>query len=126
LQTPSTRYHPIIGLVLLALLVIQPVVGFVHHRAYKRVQERQLWSYLHLVIGRVGITLGIVNGGLGLYISNASAYHTRVYSIVAAVIWALWMAVAVWAEVRKLRQSRHGTYTAVSKPRAGGGRTSLE
>lgn len=52
LQNPSTRYHPIIGLVLLALFVVQPVVGFVHHRVYKRVERRQVWSYVHLTIGR--------------------------------------------------------------------------
>jgi low temperature requirement protein LtrA len=105
--------------VLLALLVIQPVVGFVHHRVFKKVQKRQVWSYMHLTIGRVGITLGIINGGLGLYISNASAYYTRVYAIVAAVMWALWMVVAIWAEIRRLKKSRQGKYTAVAKtPRA--------
>jgi low temperature requirement protein LtrA len=102
--------------VLLVLLVIQPVVGFIHHRVFKKVQKRQVWSYLHLTIGRVGITLGIINGGLGLYISNASAYYKRVYAIVAAVIGALWMVVSVWAEIRRLKKSRQSKYTAVAKP----------
>ncbi|KAK3898672.1 hypothetical protein C8A05DRAFT_47077 [Staphylotrichum tortipilum] len=101
LEYPATRYHPIIGLVLLALLVIQPVIGFVHHRVYKKVQKRQMWSYLHLVIGRGGITLGIVNGGLGLYISGAEWHYKRTYAIVAAVIWGFWMGVAAWTEVKK-------------------------
>ncbi len=91
---------------LLALLVVQPVVGFVHHRVYKRVERRQVWSYVHLTIGRVGVTVGIVNGGLGLYLSGASAYITKVYVIVAAIIWALWMAVALFAEIRRVRKSR--------------------
>ena len=126
LQNPSTRYHPIIGLVLLALLVVQPVVGFVHHRAYKKVQKRQVWSYLHLAIGRVGITLGIINGGLGLYISNASAYHKKVYAIVAALMWALWMAAAIWAEIKRLKTGRQARYTAVAKTPAGEERGSQE
>ncbi|KAK4038395.1 hypothetical protein C8A01DRAFT_37638 [Parachaetomium inaequale] len=106
LQNPTTRYHPIIGLVLLALFVVQPVIGFVHHRVYKKVERRQMWSWAHLAIGRGGITLGIVNGGLGLYLSGASAYYTRVYVIVAAIMWALWMAVAIWAEIRRARKNR--------------------
>ncbi|AEO66557.1 uncharacterized protein THITE_31826, partial [Thermothielavioides terrestris NRRL 8126] len=115
LQNPSTRYHPIIGLVLLALLVIQPVVGFVHHRVYKRVQRRQLWSYLHLAIGRVGITLGIINGGLGLYLANASASAKRVYAIVPAIMWALWMLVALWSEIRRLRKMHRDSKSAAAK-----------
>jgi hypothetical protein len=112
--------------VLLALLIIQPVVGFVHHRVYKKVQKRQVWSYVHLTIGRVGITLGIVNGGLGLYLSNASDYYKRVYAIVGAVMWALWMAVAIWAEIRRVRKSRKGKYEAVAKAPAGETRASQE
>jgi hypothetical protein len=111
--------------VLLGLLVVQPVVGLVHHRVYRKVQRRQVWSHVHLTIGRVGVTVGIVNGGLGLYISGASAYYTRVYVIVAAIMWALWMAVAIWAEIRRARRNRKAGEKAVvtksapaSEPRA--------
>ncbi|EAQ87741.1 predicted protein [Chaetomium globosum CBS 148.51] len=126
-ENPDTRYHPIIGLVLLVLLIVQPVVGFIHHRVFKKVQKRQVWSYVHLTLGRVGISLGIINGGLGLYLSGASAYHKRVYGIVAGVMWALWMGVAVWSEVRRLRKNRKGTETVVSKgPPAESARVSQE
>ncbi|KAK3294497.1 uncharacterized protein B0H64DRAFT_188844 [Chaetomium fimeti] len=126
-ESPSTRYHPIIGLVLLVLLVVQPVVGFIHHRVFKKVQKRQVWSYVHLTIGRVGISLGIINGGLGLYLAEASAYHKRVYAIVAGVMWGLWMGVAIWAEVRRLRKNRQGKETpVVVKGPSGSGRVSQE
>ncbi|KAH6632150.1 hypothetical protein F5144DRAFT_244011 [Chaetomium tenue] len=126
-ENPDTRYHPIIGLVLLVLLIVQPVVGFIHHRVFKKVQKRQVWSYVHLTFGRVGISLGIINGGLGLYLSGASAYHKRVYGIVAGVIWALWMGVAVWSEVRRMRKNRKGAETAVPKgPPAESARASQE
>lgn len=111
---------------LLALLVIQPIVGFVHHRVYKKVQKRQMWSYLHLSIGRVGISLGIINGGLGLYIANASAYYIRVYAIVAAVIWTLWMAVAIWAEIRRVRRSRQAKDAVMTKAHVDHERASQE
>lgn len=125
-ENPSTRYHPIIGLVLLVLLVVQPVVGFVHHRVFKKVQKRQVWSYLHLTLGRVGISLGIINGGLGLHLAEASAYHKRVYGIVAGILWALWMGVAIWSEVRRLRKNKKGTEAVVPKGPAESRRVSQE
>jgi sulfite exporter TauE/SafE len=91
------------------MFVIQPVIGVIHHKVYKRLQRRQIWSYLHLANGRVGITLGIINGGLGLHLAGASDYRKRVYAIVAAIMWALWMGVAVWAELRRVRRSRQAT-----------------
>ncbi|KAL2132418.1 hypothetical protein VTI74DRAFT_3816 [Chaetomium olivicolor] len=108
LNNPSTNYHPIIGLVLLGLLVLQPIFGTVHHQRYKKAQKRQAWSYMHLFIGRAGITLGIVNGGLGLVISNAPRTYKTVYAIVGAIMWAIWMAVAFWTAVRRRKDAEKG------------------
>lgn len=109
MEDPSTNYHPIIGIVLLVLFVVQPVVGVIHHRVFKKLQKRQGWSYLHLVNGRLGISLGIINGGLGLHLASASDSHKRAYAIVAGIMWVLWMAVAVWAELRRARRSRRAS-----------------
>ncbi|KAK3323773.1 hypothetical protein B0T19DRAFT_213410 [Cercophora scortea] len=106
LTNSATSYHPIIGLVVLAFLLLQPLLGVVHHRVFKRVQTRQVWSYLHIFNGRVVITLGIVNGGLGFHLAGASADRVRVYIIVAAIVWSLWMLVAFWSEVRRARGGR--------------------
>ncbi|KAK1836836.1 hypothetical protein QBC39DRAFT_238222, partial [Podospora conica] len=106
LTNETTNYHPIIGIVTLVMLLPQPVVGWLHHRKFVRVRRRQVWSYVHLFNGRVGITMGIVNGGLGLNLAAAAASRKRTYIIVAAVMWTLWMLVALWAEVRKARASR--------------------
>jgi len=103
LSNEATSYHPIIGLVILAFLVPQPILGWIHHRRFKAVRRRQLWSYLHLFNGRILITIAIINGGLGLHIAGASDYRKRVYIIVAAVMWGLWMLVAVFSEIRRLR-----------------------
>jgi len=86
---------------------------------YKKVQKRQMWSWLHLIIGRGGITLGIVNGGLGLYISGAEWHYKRTYAIVAAVIWGFWMGVAMWTEIKKVRERRKERYEAVAKFKPG-------
>ncbi|KAK3390111.1 hypothetical protein B0H63DRAFT_464804 [Podospora didyma] len=115
LTNDSTKYHPIIGLVTLAMLLPQPILGYLHHRKYKQVQTRQLWSYLHIFNGRIGITLGIINGGLGLNLAGASDYLKRVYTIVAAVMWVLWMLIALLGEIRRMRSGAKRTQRATAR-----------
>ncbi|KAL8303450.1 hypothetical protein RB597_005062 [Gaeumannomyces tritici] len=106
LNEPSVNFHPIIGLVVLVMVVAQPVLGYLHHAAYKRLGRRQAWSHLHLWNGRVAITLGIVNGGLGLMISRAPARLTTAYTVVSAVMWVLWFCAAVLGECRRAMAAR--------------------
>ncbi|KAK0714728.1 hypothetical protein B0H67DRAFT_600558 [Lasiosphaeris hirsuta] len=112
LTNDTTKFHPIIGIVTLATLVVQPILGYVHHARFKKVQRRQFWSYLHIFNGRIGVTVGIINGGLGLNLAAASAYRKRVYIIVAAVMWSLWMLIALVSEVLRLRRNRRARKVA--------------
>ncbi|KAK4221538.1 hypothetical protein QBC38DRAFT_491855 [Podospora fimiseda] len=105
---PSVNYHPIIGIVVFVCLLIQPILGFIHHAKFKELQRRQIWSYLHLFNGRIFITLGIANGGLGLWMAGASKKTKTAYVAVAAVMWALWMLSAVWGEWRRWKVNRIG------------------
>jgi hypothetical protein len=52
------------------------------------------------------ITLGIINGGLGLQLTGASRSATIAYSVIAAIMWLLWAATAVFAESRRRRAPR--------------------
>lgn len=104
----STNYHPIIGIVVFVCLLLQPVLGLLHHAKYKQVQRRQIWSYLHLFNGRVFITLGIVNGALGLWMARASNGLKTAYIAVAVSMWLLWMLAASWGEWRQWRARRKG------------------
>jgi hypothetical protein len=97
-------YHPIIGIVVLVLLFFQPILGFIHH----------LQSYGHLWLGRIVITLGMINGGLGILLaSDAPAFlsfkptqgQVIAYGVVAGVMWLIWVAAAVIGERRKARTS---------------------
>lgn len=97
------RYHPIIGIVILALLLIQPALGWFHHRQFKIHQRRTTVSYLHLLNGRLLIILGIVNGGLGLKVARASDMIKLAYTIVAAILGGAWLVMTVLSEVRKSR-----------------------
>ncbi|KAK0744859.1 hypothetical protein B0T21DRAFT_407933 [Apiosordaria backusii] len=104
LTNSSTNYHPIIGLLLLALLLLQPLLGVLHHLQFRKLARRQIWSYLHLFNGRVGIALGIINGGLGLHLSQASNQKKTAYAIVASIIGAIWIGVSIWAEINRKKK----------------------
>ena len=101
------HYHPIIGMVVLAVLFFQPIMGWMHHLLFKKYQHRTFWSYAHVWIGRLAITLGIINGGLGLYLAECSGMSSRtgqiVYGVIAAIMWLVWVAAMVIGEMRRKR-----------------------
>ncbi|KAJ4373260.1 hypothetical protein N0V83_003554 [Neocucurbitaria cava] len=105
-------YHPIIGIVVFVLLFFQPILGFVHHLKFKKYNRRTVWSYGHLWLGRVVITLGMINGGLGLLLARDAPAFTGfapskgqivAYGVVAGIMWMLWVAAAVVGERRRAR-----------------------
>jgi hypothetical protein len=106
------RYHPIIGIIVFVLLFFQPILGFVHHLKFKKHSRRTIWSYGHLWLGRILITLGIINGGLGMLLaSDAPAFlafrPTRgqiiAYGVVAGIMWLAWVAAAIYGEIRRAK-----------------------
>ncbi|KAK4194404.1 hypothetical protein QBC40DRAFT_213658 [Triangularia verruculosa] len=116
LSNSSTNYHPILGLLLLALFLLQPIFGIVHHLKFRKEAKRQIWSYLHLVNGRGGIAIGIINGGLGLHLAQATNQKKTAYAAVAAVIGAIWIGVSIWAEVKRKKK-----LSDAEKPKEGEG-----
>lgn len=103
-----SQYHPIIGLILFALLFFQPIMGYIHHLRFKKHQGRTVWSYGHLWLGRIAITLGMINGGLGLLLAYdaplgfaPSRGQVIAYGIVAAIMWVLYVTAAIVGERRR-------------------------
>jgi hypothetical protein len=101
-------YHPIIGLILFAFLFFQPIMGYIHHLRYKKYQCRTLWSYGHLWLGRIAITLGMINGGLGLLLAYdaplglaPSRGQVIAYGVIAAIMWLLYVSAAIIGERRR-------------------------
>lgn len=95
--------HPIIGIILFALLFFQAPFGYLHHLGYKRVSGRTIWSYFHLWIGRITITLGIINGILGFRLSNNTKLGLIIYACIAAIIWILYVLTIFLGERRRAR-----------------------
>jgi hypothetical protein len=104
------RYHPIIGIIVFVLLFFQPILGFVHHLQFKKHSRRTIWSHGHLWLGRIVITLGIINGGLGLLLASDAPVSFRptrsqiiAYGVVAGIMWLLWVASAVIGERKRAK-----------------------
>ncbi|KAJ0161089.1 Cytochrome b561 and DOMON domain-containing protein, partial [Colletotrichum tanaceti] len=119
-EISTINFHPIIGLIILAVFFFQPLFGYLHHVQFKKYGVRQIWSFLHLIVGRLLIPLGIINGGLGLYISNSSKAFKIAYSILSVVFGIAWIFIAVISEGRRSRQPPVAVveqHKLVSRPR---------
>ncbi|CAI6336616.1 unnamed protein product [Periconia digitata] len=106
------HHHPIIGIVVFCLLFFQPILGFLHHYAYRKYERRTVWSYGHLWLGRIVITLGIINGGLGMLLATDTGFYAPstgqkiAYGVVAGVMWLAWVLSSVIGERRRARAHR--------------------
>lgn len=112
--TPMRFTHPhvIVGVVLMAIILGQPALGWMHHKAFKQNGNRSSWSWAHISIGRIAIVMGMVNAGLGLSLSG----HTRGiyvigYGVVCGVMGVSYLAAIIYGELklRKVRPSREET-----------------
>lgn len=56
--------HQIIGILAVIALIFQALLGYQHHRNYKKTRQRTVVSHSHLWIGRAVIVLGMVNAVL--------------------------------------------------------------
>lgn len=101
-------YHPILGLLVLALLLFQPPLGYMHHVIYMREGHRSIYSAAHIWLGRLVITLGIINGGLGLRLAGETKGKEIAYGLVAGLVWLVWVGVAVSCEVKGGKAAKGG------------------
>lgn len=104
--------HPIIGIVLFVLLFFQPFLGFIHHKMFKKHSRRLVWSYGHIWLGRAIITVGIINGGLGLQLAQRTRFYAPSngviigYSVAAAIMWCIYIGSAIYGEVKRSRANK--------------------
>jgi hypothetical protein len=119
--------HLPIGLTIFVLASLQPILGWVHHRIYRARSiiiantnrgprpGRTIWGRLHLWLGRCLITLGIINGGLGLQMLEDSPMQdvgvTRDaeigYGVAAGFMWLVYVSITViWEGTRSARKKK--------------------
>lgn len=121
--------HPIIGIVAIAAVTIQPITGLAHHLLFRRTGRANIATYPHVWWGRAAITLGIINGGLGLKLSDNTTGGKIAYGVVAGVMWVTWMAISLFAMFRRHPNAAGekgvnspAVNSADGSPNAGGGR----
>ncbi len=109
----ASNGHPVLGTVIIALLLVQPVLGYVQHRIYVRRKEQRGtgWGIVHVWYGRVLILLAVINGGLGLQLSGNTVAGEIAYGVVAGVMGVLYLAVLGWIYLRKGKMDGVGTGT---------------
>lgn len=56
--------HQIIGILAVIALIVQALLGYQHHRNYKKTGHRTVVSHTHLWIGRTVVVLGMLNAVL--------------------------------------------------------------
>jgi hypothetical protein len=99
-------------------MFFQPFLGLMHHIGFRRKGRRGFMSWIHVWLGRFLITLGMINGGLGLLLANNANYGEVVaYGVVAGVIWLVMMALGLLGDLRALTRRSNNPPGAV-----GGGR----
>jgi hypothetical protein len=87
--------HQGLGIAVVALLLVQPVLGFLHHRSFKQTPSSTLVGKIHRIyLGPAVTVLGIINGALGLsFASNTEklpAYFGFLIFVTAIIGLALW------------------------------------
>lgn len=59
-----TSYHQIIGFIVVAFIIGQFVIGFLHHKKFKDTQHPTMYGKIHVWLGRFILFLGILNAFL--------------------------------------------------------------
>ena len=84
-------------------MIFQPILGYIHHLRYKRYQAASPYTHVHVWLGRVLVTLGLIDGVLGWLLAGKKAGTIVAYCIVAGGVWVSWIAVVVCAAKRRKR-----------------------
>lgn len=99
-----TSAHAVIGLILFVGLVLQPITGLIHHTLWrKHGGGRTLWSYAHLIIGRIAIILGIINGGLGLALAGEGRSDKIAYGVIVGIVGVVYFALVIFGDYTRIK-----------------------
>lgn len=98
---------------MIGLLFVQPLGGTIAHMKFKT-QGRNKFGMGHRWLGRVIVTLGGINGGLGIWLARASQKWIIAYSVVAGVTYVFWLVASLVDWYRNRRHENDG-YDSESK-----------
>jgi hypothetical protein len=100
-QAFKDQPHYILGTTVIAMLLLQPVFGFIHHGLYRQYERKTVATYIHVWYGRLIFILALANGALGLKLGKSMRggmeAATIAYSVVAAIVGTLYISVLLLA-----------------------------
>ncbi|KAI1360390.1 hypothetical protein F5Y08DRAFT_317497 [Xylaria arbuscula] len=94
--------HQIIGILVFIFVIAQLVLGFLHHRMYKKTQQPTKLAPIHVWLGRFVILLGIVNGFTGFPLALSPSYDYALLGVVSFVLPVFLLILAAGKIFRKL------------------------
>ncbi|KAI9788264.1 MAG: hypothetical protein M1816_007030 [Peltula sp. TS41687] len=98
--------HPILGIVIIALLLAQPALGLIHHFQFVKRRTPTNWGRTHVWYGRGLIILGVINGGLGLQLADNTEGGKIAYGVVAGVMFCVYLVIVALFMSRKRRAAQ--------------------
>lgn len=104
--------HQILGFLVCAAMIFQWALGFWHHRLYKRTPHPTSYGLIHRYLGHIIFILAIINAGVGLSWSSASAPVVIGYSVGVGIVAITVFAILAWKRWRSKyisRSSRRGS-----------------
>lgn len=109
-------FHPIMGMMLLALLTIQPFTELINYFLYRRWPRIRYIGYIHIWTGRTILLGGMVHGGLGFAYSAKLDREMPMrkgpwpkvvpimYGIIASLVAIAYAATITWTQIRNVRR----------------------
>lgn len=91
--TIKGKHHQAIGaLVIILLVIVQPILGIRHHMLFRRTQRKTWLGYAHRWQGRIMLSLGVVNGGIGYNLTRTGPSGSPrgalvAYGVVAGIVY---------------------------------------
>lgn len=90
-QTP----HILLGCIIVGLLIgVQPILGILQHRFFRKNKRRGVFGWIHLLLGRIIIVLGLVNGATGFKLAHDD--KTAPYFAMLGIVIAFYIGVLLW------------------------------
>jgi Eukaryotic cytochrome b561 len=100
-QPFSSEPHFILGTTVISMLLLQPFFGFLHHAMFRHYDRKTFMTFIHVWYGRLIFLLALVNGALGLKLGRSlrggMEAATVTYSVIAAIIGTLYIAVLLFS-----------------------------
>jgi len=88
------KAHVVIGLLTTStIILLQPALGLLQHRHYKRTGQKSVYAYIHRWVGRVMICMGWINSGLGFQLVGIELVETHSLVrnfVIMGVLGGLW------------------------------------